>query len=543
MATERLPGHPRAGRERSARAAPWFDRAILGLTRPAARDRALSVLALALLLVWPAVWNAYPIVFADTGTYLSQAIHRYLGWDRPAFYSLFMLPLHLTLTPWPVVAVQALLAAWVLSILWRVLAPARHVGWLVGLGGGLTIGTWLPWLVSELMPDIFTTLVVLVFGLLALAPDRLGRWERRCLMVFAAFMIATQLSSVALWGALMIGFLVVLAVTRTLAGGVGRVVTGDVDDTTRAVLPRHGGRRATIHDFGDASGQVVDGPPARAMTVGSQPGSVSTTQERASRFPSGVIAAALILVTPLALALLAQSTMNLLGHGRFSPSPFGNVFQLARLIADGPAAELLRARCPAAGWRLCAVTDRLPSDSDIFLWEPDSPILDVGGHKAVSAEAGAIIGETLRAYPWEVARFALRNTLTQLGQMRSGDGLEPWPRQVTPWIEKDFPPASVAAYRAARQQAGTLAVPGWIDTAHTVVALGGVALAVALTVWAWRRSRLHAAFLLLSLLALPLSAAITGALSMSHDRYQARVAFLPALVCAISAFGLARARR
>ena len=29
------------------------------------------------------MWNGYPIVFADTGTYLSQAIHQYAGWDRP----------------------------------------------------------------------------------------------------------------------------------------------------------------------------------------------------------------------------------------------------------------------------------------------------------------------------------------------------------------------------------------------------------------------------------------------------------------------------
>lgn len=502
----------------------------------------LSILALATLLVWPAIWNGYPIVFADTGTYLSQAIHRYLGWDRPAFYSLFMLPLHLTLTPWPVVVVQALLAAWVLSVLWRVLAPTWHLGWLVVFGIGLTICTWLPWLVSELMPDIFTTLIVLAFGLLALTPDRLGHWERRCLVGFAAFMIATQLSSVALWGALTIGFLAVLALTRAPVDGVGRAVPARDDADAQAAPLRHGDRRVAIHDFVDASGQAVDGPPARAMTGGSDLGSVSATWGRASRFQSRVVAAALILVTPLALALLAQSTLNLLGHGRFSPSPFGNVFQLARLIADGPAADLLRARCPVAGWRLCTVTDRLPSDSDIFLWEPDSPIVDVGGHKAISAEAGAIIGETLRTYPWEVARIALRNTLTQLGQMRSGDGLEPWPRQVTPWIEKDFPPASVAAYHAARQQAGRLSVPGWIDTTHMVVALSGIALAVILTVWAWRRSRLHAAFLLLSLLALPLSAAITGALSMPHDRYQARVAFLPALVCTISAFGLARTR-
>jgi hypothetical protein len=42
----------------------------------------------AAVLLWPALWNGYPLVFADTGTYLSQAIERYLAWDRPVFYSL-----------------------------------------------------------------------------------------------------------------------------------------------------------------------------------------------------------------------------------------------------------------------------------------------------------------------------------------------------------------------------------------------------------------------------------------------------------------------
>jgi hypothetical protein len=67
------------------------------------------------LLLWPAVLNGYPIVFADTGTYLAQAIHRFAGWDRPVFYSVFMLPLHATVTLWPVVVVQAVLAAWILG--------------------------------------------------------------------------------------------------------------------------------------------------------------------------------------------------------------------------------------------------------------------------------------------------------------------------------------------------------------------------------------------------------------------------------------------
>ena len=47
------------------------------------RTTRFAVPAAAALLLWPAVWNGYPIVFADTGTYLSQAIHLYAGWDRP----------------------------------------------------------------------------------------------------------------------------------------------------------------------------------------------------------------------------------------------------------------------------------------------------------------------------------------------------------------------------------------------------------------------------------------------------------------------------
>ena len=47
---------------------------------------ALVLVLAAILLLWPAFWNGYPLVFADTGTYLSQAIEHYAGWDRPIFY-------------------------------------------------------------------------------------------------------------------------------------------------------------------------------------------------------------------------------------------------------------------------------------------------------------------------------------------------------------------------------------------------------------------------------------------------------------------------
>jgi hypothetical protein len=49
-------------------------------------ETTFAVLFAATLLLWPAFWNGYPLVFSDTGTYLTQAIERYVGWDRPIFY-------------------------------------------------------------------------------------------------------------------------------------------------------------------------------------------------------------------------------------------------------------------------------------------------------------------------------------------------------------------------------------------------------------------------------------------------------------------------
>ncbi len=239
-------------------------------------------------------------------------------------------------------------------------------------------------------------------------------------------------------------------------------------------------------------------------------------------------------VVPLILALLAMTAVNLLGHGRLSPSPFGNVFLLARLIHDGPARAVLERDCPQAGGRLCPYLGSIPATSDEFLWAPDSPVVQAGGHKAVSADADAIIAATLRAYPAEVFRIALANTLHQLGNFASGDGLEPWPVQVTPWIARDFPHREYIAYAAARQQHGDLSVPDQLPDVHQVVAVAGIAGCILLLPVALRRRHISAGFLAAAVIALPISAAITGAMSMSHDRYQSRIMWLPSCVALIA---------
>jgi len=424
-----------------------------------AKGRASAVFTIlaAAVLLWPALWNGYPLVFSDTGTYLSQAIEHHAGWDRPIFYSLFLLPLHLTLTTWPAIAVQALLTAYVLHLVHRTLLPDVSAWWLLPIAAAMTIATALPWFVSQLMPDVFTGLLVLVLALLMFAPDRLTRNERVWLMALAAFMIAVHQSHLLL-------AVVLLLMAIPLRRGLARVAA------------------------------------------------------------------------PLGLAMIALLSVNLTVFDRASLAPFSNVFLLARVIYDGPGMHVLRRDCPAAGWRLCAVIDQFPTSSDDFLWRSDGPVAQAGGAKVVSLEADAIIAAALRHEPWVELRAAMANTADQLCRFGTGDGLDASPITVTSTIERDFPSSEAATYAASLQANGQLEVPAPLRVLHAIVALAGVVGCCVLLLAPQRQLRNLAAAALVAVLA---NAAITGALSGPHDRYQSRIMWLPPLVATL---GLAAKR-
>ncbi len=455
------------------------------------RDLPWAMPLAASMLLWPAVWNGYPLVFADTGTYLSQAINGHLGWDRPPFYSLFMLPLHLTITTWPVVAAQAMLTVAVL----RMVAAVRW-RWMPLVAAALAALTWLPFLVSQLMPDVFTPLLILV---LLMAPVREATrfWKG-----WRPFSLVLPPPSGA----------------GAVSGGPDEPGHDAIKRGTRRAFPR------PLNTLWPTEVNVV----FTAFTIAAQQSSLLLSLALLPFRPSAI--------KPIFLAVTALLAVSMLAHHRLALSPYGNVFMLARVIYDGPGMDALHRQCPGAGWRLCAYLDRFPPKSDDFLWRSDSPIVLAGGHKIISAEADAIIAAALRAEPGREALAMLRNGWEQLTRYASGDGLESWPIEVTPWIERDFPPAEQARYAAGLQARGLLAVPPWLARIHTVVAETGiVACAVLLPFMLYRRHR-SARWLLGVLFVLPVSALITGGLSTPHDRYQSRIMWLPPFVaaCAIA---------
>ena len=87
-------------------------------------------------------------------------------------------------------------------------------------------------------------------------------------------------------------------------------------------------------------------------------------------------------------------------------------------VADGQAVSYLREACPQRGYALCEYIDRLPNDSDEFLWSPDSPFRKVGSLAA--ARKVEIVLRTIMRFPLWTLRSALNNTTRQLFEVRTG---------------------------------------------------------------------------------------------------------------------------
>ncbi len=148
------------------------------------------VALLAAALLWPAIFNGYPLIFGDSGVYLLDGASLHVSWARPFFYGLAMLPLHLKQTAWPVVIAQAALAASVIQLTLTSFVPFARVRFRLVVLVVLSAATSLPWFASQLMPDVFGALIVLLCACLMLRPERLSP-AFQLLLVLTSAMLAT----------------------------------------------------------------------------------------------------------------------------------------------------------------------------------------------------------------------------------------------------------------------------------------------------------------------------------------------------------------
>ncbi|HUL87542.1 MAG TPA: hypothetical protein VLU23_05095 [Pseudolabrys sp.] len=160
------------------------------------QPQSFAAIASWLLLQAPAIWNGFPLLQYDTGGYLARWYEGTLVPSRTVTYGL-MLNVAAPAAFWPVVAVQAGLAVWLIVLVLRAQGFGGRPWLLLLVVAVLTLISTLPWLTSILLTDIFAGLGVLALYLLLLRPDSLTRRERFALIALVAVSAATHTATIA----------------------------------------------------------------------------------------------------------------------------------------------------------------------------------------------------------------------------------------------------------------------------------------------------------------------------------------------------------
>ena len=237
-----------------AAAAPW--RRLAGLARSCdgrlgeVRGESLAIVLLTPLLLWPAIWNRFPIIYYDTGAYLFEGLTGRFIPERSAVYSLFLRFAGASTSLWIIAVLQAAMSAFLIVQSARALAPRVRCSVLLLIGAALAIGTSLPWCTAEIEPDCFTALLVLALYLLAFRTSALGIWRAIAVGAIGALAVAVHPSQLALGGLLLLVLMVLrftvlrprpLAPAALCAAGLVLVLAGNFWFTSDVFISRAGG--------------------------------------------------------------------------------------------------------------------------------------------------------------------------------------------------------------------------------------------------------------------------------------------------------------
>jgi hypothetical protein len=234
----------------------------------------------------------------------------------------------------------------------------------------------------------------------------------------------------------------------------------------------------------------------------------------------------------LSAVMLLAANFAVSGRLAWTPGGYGIVF--ARMLQDGIVKRYLDAHCAARHFKLCPYRNELPKTADAFLWS-DGPFNKLGRFDGLGDEMRAIVLASLAEYPGQQLAAALTASAKQLVSVSTGEGVLTviWHTYA---IMERYTPSVVPAMRAARQQHGELHFEA-LNAVQMPLALGAMA-ALPLFGWLGLRRRAFADLALLATtvtLAILGNAVVCGALSNAHDRYGARLAWVPLLVSVLAA--------
>lgn len=238
-------------------------------------------------------------------------------------------------------------------------------------------------------------------------------------------------------------------------------------------------------------------------------------------------------VAALLLGTLMVLTANGIATGRFAWTPGGIALTFGRMLENGIVKRYLDDHCPDKALRLCAHKAELPTDADDFFW--GEGIFDtLGRFDGMNGEMRRIALESIADYPLLQIRSVVFETAKQLRMVDTGAGVVNWIWNSYGQIAAHVPDA-VPAMKAARQQRGQLPFDA-INTLQRPLAWLAMALLPLIAFTTLRQPRLTdiGEFTASIALAILGNAAVFGLLATAHNRYGARMIWLPAFALAIA---------
>ena len=155
------------------------------------------VLSSSVMLSWVALFNHAPLVFSDSLGYATWALRGEVPGFFSIFYSVLILPLHQGATLWPVVFAQGAMVAHLLYLTTRCVSEGTiSKKETLLMIAGLCVFTSLPWVTGQIMPDLFSPVLLLGTFLLAFCGDQLRRGELLYVGALITVGIATHFSHV-----------------------------------------------------------------------------------------------------------------------------------------------------------------------------------------------------------------------------------------------------------------------------------------------------------------------------------------------------------
>ena len=166
-----------------------------------------------MILMIIGLYNGYPLVYSDTGTYIYSDFDKFIPFDRPITYGLFIKFFSLRYSLWFVIIVQNLLTAFVIHELLKTLNINKNRFTYIYLSilTFLMLFTGISWYSNQIMPDFFAPIFILVIYIL-LKNENLSWYLKVILYLIIVFSLITHLSHLMI-GSVLIVFMVILKYT------------------------------------------------------------------------------------------------------------------------------------------------------------------------------------------------------------------------------------------------------------------------------------------------------------------------------------------